>query len=78
MASDVVCAAAGNHQLSVQVAELQEALQKQEAFTELVIAELRRLSVLAGEPPQLPAFSPGTLQVGVHTHTNALLNSASS
>ncbi|CAL8461575.1 g1106 [Coccomyxa elongata] len=53
---------AGNHQLSVQVAELQEALQKQEAFTELVIAELRRLSVLAGEPPQLPAFSPGTLQ----------------
>ncbi|BDA42057.1 probable transcription factor VIP1 at N-terminal half [Coccomyxa sp. Obi] len=52
----------GNHQLNVQVAELQEALQKQEAFTELVIAELRRLSVLAGEPPQLPTFSPGTLQ----------------
>ncbi len=63
MASDGACAAAGNHQLNIQVAELREALQKQEAFTELVIAELRRLSVLAGEPPQLPTFTPGTLQV---------------
>ncbi|KAK9909600.1 hypothetical protein WJX75_004777 [Coccomyxa subellipsoidea] len=53
---------ASNRQLSVQVADLQEQLHKQEAFTELVTAELRRLSVLAGEPAQLPTFSPAALQ----------------
>jgi hypothetical protein len=45
------------------VGELQEQLQRQEAFTEMVIAELRRLSVAAGEPVQLPAYPP-SLQVG--------------
>jgi len=59
----LVGAASNNRQLSAQVEELQDALHKQEAFTELVIAELRRLSVLAGEPVQLPAFPPPSLQV---------------
>lgn len=55
-------AAAANRQLSLQVGELQEALHRQEAFTETVVAELRRLSMIAGEPAQLPAFPP-SLQV---------------
>lgn len=42
----------------MQAAELQGQVGSYESFTELCIQELRRLSMLAGEPFQLPALPP--------------------
>lgn len=52
------CTGSSNQQLAVQAAELQGQVGSYESFTELCIQELRRLSMLAGEPFQLPALPP--------------------
>ena len=44
-----------NQQLSMKAAELQSQVGSYKAYTEVCVQEMRRLSMLAGEPFQLPA-----------------------
>ena len=61
-----LCGAGGsNQQLAAANADLQGQLGSHEAYVELCVQELRRLSVLANEPFQLPAI-PAPAQVRSH------------
>ena len=66
-------AGSSNQQLVASTADLQGQLGSYEAYVELCVQELRRLSVLANEPFQLPAI-PASAQARSHLHAPTLMH----
>ncbi len=64
-------AGGSNQQLGASNADLQGQLGSYEAYVELCVQELRRLSVLANEPFQLPAI-PAPAQARSHLQAPTL------